>query len=338
MKRLCYLALLTVLVLALAGTPLAAAQPAEDMVEIGGSVYVPAGRDVEDAVAIGGSVTVLGTVWGDAVAIGGPVSAAGDIRGSAVAIGGPVAISGNVGEDVVAVGGPVSLDGTVRGNVVSIGGGVQLSSSSKIQGQVITIFGAVHRQPGAEVLGGEFSMGLEGLGRLLQLGGINPIQVLGFFSLWGFLISLVLWGFTTLLATAIFPGHVQAVGDTIEREAGWSLVVGLAASVLVLPLTLVLMITIVGIPLVLVLWLALAAAKILGMAGFGMLVGGRVSGSFGWDLAPLVQVLIGMVILLAVTHIPLLGWLLGMLVKMVGLGAVLRSRFGTGRPWVSRTA
>jgi hypothetical protein len=64
----------------------------ESLIKVGDSVVVPEGADIKSAVSVGGSVTVLGHVSEDVVSVGGSVfvKESGAVEGSVVSVGGKV--------------------------------------------------------------------------------------------------------------------------------------------------------------------------------------------------------------------------------------------------------
>ncbi|MBI5709719.1 MAG: polymer-forming cytoskeletal protein, partial [Candidatus Eisenbacteria bacterium] len=195
--------------------------------------------------------------------------------------------------DVMAIRGDVTVDGHVEGSVVAMGGDVYLSSTARVDRDVVCVGGKLHEEPGATVRG-ERVTALGGRGsRALKHYGVHP----GRFEPEPWrgpvrAVSAVIWFFIFLgvawLIAHLAPGRTRAAVDTLAREPGWSTVVGFGAWLMTIPsliaLSLVvalLCITIIGIPLALAALVGYAAFFAV-MAVWGYVVG---AGALGERLA-----------------------------------------------------
>lgn len=148
----------------------------------------------------------------------------------------------------------------------------------------------------------------------------------------GLLNMVVLFALAALTFT-LFPRQVQSAGEAVLSRTGAVLGWGLLALVLAIPLMILLAITIIGIPLIFVEMLALALAGILGYTGFSWLVGGKVLGAASaGTVNPLGTIALGVLILGAVSMIPLAGSLFSLAILVLSVGAALTTRFGTQGP------
>ncbi len=151
----------------------------------------------------------------------------------------------------------------------------------------------------------------------------------------GFLHSL-----TTALAVAalgalvvvLLPNQARQVSATAENSLLPSLGVGCLTVLVALPLFVLLVVLIVTIPAAVLLPLALGAAWLFGWIALGWLVGDRllaaVQARETWRV-PVITVIVGVLLLALVGAVPVIGWLIGLGVGLVGLGAVVLTRFGT---------
>ena len=273
--------------------------------------------------------------------------------------------------DVMAIRGDVTVDGHVEGSVVAMGGDVYLSSTARVDRDVVCVGGELHEEPGAIVRGERVSaLGRQGT-RMLKRYGVHP----GRFEPepWSGLaraVSAAIWFFVILgvawLIAHLAPGRTRSAVDTLKREPGWSTLVGFGAWLTTIPsliaLSLVvalLCITLIGIPLALAALVGYAAFfAVLGVWGYVVGVGAlgeRLAlrqGRSGFSVA---QAVVWGV--LAVAGLDLAGQLLRNLslagplrglgtflhviaivaasvIAVVGGGAWLRSEFQTG--WLGR--
>jgi cytoskeletal protein CcmA (bactofilin family) len=323
------LALALVVTLVLSVVPgLAAAET-----RTGGTVVVGQNETVRgDLDAFAGSVVIRGTVTGDVNAFGGDVFVAegarvgGDLKvaSGSIRVAGTVdgGVSGAAGDLIVlesgsvgsleAGAGTVTIDGTVRGDATVGAERLVVGSAGVVEGDLrydADRFRNDGTVQGRVVRDRSISQGPE----------FEPVSGFGdaVLSAYGFLVSLLLGGLL-LLVFPRFSSRVadRAVGDPV-RSGG----VGLLALVAV-PLALVLFaITIVGIPITVVGALLFAV-----LAWVGTVYGRFAVGEW---LTALVDVenrwlalFVGFLAVAVGVRLPLIGWLVELLVFLLGLGAL----------------
>lgn len=290
---------LLIVVAALVVFMFGAAQPvaAQDSVlRLGGTVVVGEGeRLVGDVVAIGGSVDVLGDVIGD----------------------------------VVAIGGAVAVDGSVSGDVIAVGGAIKLGPNANINGDVTAVGGSVNRNPDA-VVRGEVAVVNIAQGFRYGFAGFAPFAWNWFSFPFGIVYIAGLFALA-LIVLAVMPDKVQAIEHHMESNAGRSILIGLLAMVLLVPLTIVLVLTIVG---PLLLWLGFFGAKMLGYVALVGIVGRKVGERFSADVTPIWQVVVGVAIVAVLRYMPVFGAIFTAVATVWSVGAVLDTKFGTNRPWL----
>lgn len=306
---------------------------ASDIVRFGGRVNVQAGETVGDAIAFGGAVYIDGTA-DDVVAFGGAVRSTGNIQGNMVAFGGGVSTEGTVGGDMVAFGGNATVNGPVGGDIIVFGGSVRLGANAVVGGEIVTFGGSVSVHQDAVVGGMIRENPIEAL-----LNGTNlfdGIASISFFiPFWFKVASGILMLTLGWLIGILVSKNTEQVSRTISDEGLKAFGVGLLAKLLAIPITLALLVTIIGIPLIPLFWLVYWLAQLLGMAALGLLLGrammdklNREGVSFG------ISLFLGLLVLTLIGQVPFLGAITLFILKSVALGAVLISKFGTGRPWL----
>ena len=273
------------------------------------------------------TVVPANTVSKEAVAFGGSVRVEGRVEGSAVAIGGDVYVSGTVGQDAVAIGGTVVLapGAVVHGDAVAIGGSVQRAEGARVDGQIT-------------------SMGVPGLSSLRNLRWLPdfhrwPGLMVPFGPwFWG-------WGhqFTGLLSSlalgaiilALLSNNVEHMVGALPDNWGRFALIGFLGYLVAIPLIAMVAITIIGIPLALLLALALVAARFLAYTVVSLFVGRQLlERLITHSVSPFAELLFGVLVLFVIRFVPLVGWLVGLVVAIIGLGAVLDTRFGSGGAWL----
>ncbi len=132
------------------------------------------------------------------------------------------------------------------------------------------------------------------------------------------------------LLVVFFPGATRRVMQTAQTSVGPSFGVGCLTLLLAPIVFLLLLITLIG-PVILV--LALAAAWIFGWIAIGYLAGERILEALKVrEVAPVLAVVVGVLLLAILGEVPCLGWLISLIVGTIGVGAVILTRFGT-RPY-----
>jgi hypothetical protein len=282
-----------------------------------------------DRVSFGNNVFVSETVNGDAIAIGGNTTVEQGAYGDVVAILGNATAKGIISGSVIAIGGNATVNGTVYADVVAIGGKVILKRNSIVFGQVVG--SQILRDEGTVIKGGIVQTPLPVLKVPWRINKqVGDFGFSRFDNIWFKLGSSLLLFLLVALLLAVYRSGVEHISESVEKDTLRVFIIGLIASMLFIPFV----ITIIGIPIVLILVLL---AKCLGYAGLILFVGRRFLQSINQNEAnQYFQALAGVFLIEAVRFIPILGWCIGIVVFLFSLGAMLDSKFGTGRPWFSR--
>ncbi len=237
--------------------------------------------------------------------------------------------------DLTVIGGNADIKGTVERDLTVLGGGATIEGSV---GRDVTVLGGSFTQmPGAHVGRHITTIGLgHGIMRILPSIGVGSgtgtttVHTLNPFGL-----SIVPWlaggkilgDFLVLIAFLIFPMRARLAMERLERHPGLATAVGLGAWIAVLPLGFMLLITIVLSPLILVEVLAIVVALLVGKAALALIIGNRLMAMTNAkvDPSPLLALVIGLVLITAAELVPIAGFLVSMLVLLVGVGATLLS-------------
>ena len=249
--------------------------------------------------------------------------------------------------DVLLTGGSLDIDGIINGDLVAVGGSVNLGDNAIIRGDVTTIGAAIKRSDKA-VVEGTFSFEMPGdidFGDAPQLliPEFNFSPFAYFSEVWQGVkpIRDILWkGFQALalaaLAAILFlflQKPTERVAQTLVAQPLVSGGLGLLTIIVAPALFLVLIITIILIPLGAIGLLGIGLAMLFGWIAIGYEVGVRISAAINQDWAPPITAGIGTLVLTILSNIisaiPCIGWILPSVISIVGLGAVVISRFGT---------
>ena len=283
-------------------------------------------QDGEGRMVLGGAYT-LGedeTLNGDLVIAGGNVT---------------LETGSRIQGDILALGGSLRADGLVEGDILALGGQVYLGENASVEGSVNMLGGSLEREPGSLIEGDEsFSLPvpvLPGLPDNLALPemklGIHPI-----WKLFWILMRSFLWAALAVLVTLFLPVSTRKVSQVISGQP--MIAGGLGClTVMVAPIILFIIgITIIGIPISLLAALILLTGWCFGIIAAGVEVGRRLASAFRQEWALPVSAAVGAFLLTIVTNsvdavVPCVGWVLSFLVGLLGLGAVILTRFGTSQ-------
>jgi hypothetical protein len=246
--------------------------------------------------------------------------------GNLTIFGGTVTIHGLLQGNLLAFGGTISIDGGVFGDITLFGGNVTLLPGARVHGSIHLYGGQQIRQHGALLYGTVDDHSQHSLYFGFQGPG---------FSVWYLIFMLPL----SLLWVHFFPVHTTFVRATVEQHARRSFLVGLLTCLLAPVVLFILFALIIAIPVALALLIGLLVALLSGMIAVGWSIGEQIMHAL--TSRPLTRksrylaVTLGQVALAIFSSLPVIGWLVGLGAGMVGLGAVLLSRFGSrmfGRP------
>ncbi len=267
------------------------------------------------------------------------------LNGDLVVIGGEANIEHNaiVKGDIVIIGGSLTLDGQGTGDAVVIGGLVTMGKAASVAGNVVTVGGSLQRAEGA-VIGGNVVSNLPP--PTIQLpkvpGTQNPsvppapkfevnFGPLGT-AAGVFFQALGLAALAMLLAVFLHP-QLDRVAQAVTSQPFMAGSIGLL-TVVVAPITLIiLVVTLILIPVAFAATILLALALLFGVVAFGMEVGDRFTKAIHQSWEPVLTTGFGTfllaIVLGTVNLVPCVGWLAGVLVGLIGLGAAVVTMFGT---------
>ena len=289
-------------------------QDTDDRVSVGHDANLPAGQSSDSVVAVFGSATSDGTARQDVVSVFGDTTVNGPAAGSAVAVLGNVSVNADVGEDVVAV----------LGNVT-------LGPNAHVHGHVVSVLGTVNEDPSAvvdhgveRILAGHFATA-EGLqnwvGHGLMLG--RPLVFgTGLEWLWG--LSFAFLAVYAILAL-LFRDATEHCIATLHDNPGKSLITAILAVLLTPLMFLLLAITVVGLLVIPIAIVTLFCCAVFGKTTVLGWIGNRCFGIRPGHAAPhpALAVIVGGLIVMLAYLVPVLGFVVFILLGMLGYGAVL---------------
>jgi hypothetical protein len=245
---------------------------------------------------------------------------------------------GQTVDSAVAFGGSLTVNGTVEGDATAFGGNVHLGPHANVKGKAIAFGGSVVREDGAQVGGQQLSFGDRHVGSVLaeglregvanvqtepEISDSHPMSRIAFF-----LMEFVLCFGLGFLFLMFVPQPMKQIEGELRRDWLRCGATGFLGTLAVVPLSLLLLISVVGILVLPVLWVGLVLAVCMGYTAIANEIGIKVPVLRGKKTQATVLA-VGTVVLLLVSRLPVLGPLALILVGMLGLGAIIRTRFGT---------
>jgi hypothetical protein len=257
------------------------------------------------------------------------IAATEEHKGSIYVFGGNVDISGTLIGRVLAVGGTMKISGNIEGDIIALGGRVTLSEGASVVGNILAAGGGVDRDDNVQLRG--------------ELNSVNLSQGLHVPQFYWFpanlrsfpLYSLYLLGLyiMAIILSYVFREQAATIETTLAAYPSRSLLVGILVSLLLLPVTILLILSVVGMPLAYLVWLCFLVAKLMGYVVVADATGKFILGHLGKRTPQLLHLALGIIVLGALRAIPYVGFILGWLVLLVGVGSVSISKFGTGGRW-----
>ncbi|MGI6129269.1 MAG: hypothetical protein ACOYEO_04120 [bacterium] len=267
----------------------------------------------------------------------------GSNRSNIVVMGRSVKVEGEVTNSVLVISGDVYVAGYIGKSVVVVGGTVVLMPTAVVEKDVVVVGGNLQEAEGARVAGKKIVAGLPDI-RWPRLNRRTPFgheqDLLA--PWWTFRLDTRAFQFLRLITNLILGGLVlillpSQIGHmTGVLGSNWIrfMLLGAVSYPITVIVTILVGLTIIGLPLALLLALALAVAMLLGKVTVAVFIGHRLWRLLACEVSLTVALFTGLTILFVISQIPAIRVIEGTLVALIGLGAVVDTRFGSGKPWL----
>jgi cytoskeletal protein CcmA (bactofilin family) len=282
-----------------------------------------------DLYATGASVLIDGPVAGNARLAGGHVeiSKHGQVFGKTTLIGGRVTVLGKAGRQLTVFGEHVMLDGEIAGNVTIASRTLSIGPNARVAGK-LTYRGSVPAQadPAAVINGGINYLSFDFEDETYQ-----PVaRVVAWVGVIAFTVGLFLIG---MLAIILAPQSTAHMSRLARGRPVSSLALGLVAIVCVPIAVVLLMLTVVGIPFAFMLLLSWPMILIFGYLAGVMAVSDAVAGPSADAKGRRIFLLaMGLGVMVLFARVPFAGWCIGMLLLVMGVGAMALNAMGATVP------
>ncbi len=250
--------------------------------------------------------------------------------------------------DVVVFGGNAIIEGTVAGSVVVLGGEIRARSGSEIKGDIVAIGGTIEEDEDVIIRGEKILIGGVA-GRIGDSLNISSRTLRLLIVAVGVFISLVLYFITMLFLRGRVVRASEHLTMGLLKCFGAGVLASILGSFALLIVMIPLIIMIVGIPLAVILLLSWLGLMTIASTVFVYAVGKAIASRLGIDAGAFARLAIGVAVLMIPSMIAFVVdgvggptpmsiffqvvgafvWFFGFL---VGLGAIVLSRFGTRPP------
>lgn len=234
---------------------------------------------------------------------------------------------------VLTINGQITVTGTVEGNVIAMGNSVVLTRKALVKGNVVVLGGVLVKAKGADVQGTITEINSSNISEVITHVLSDEWEgwswVFAIFSLTIFFSILII----AILMVLLIPKPIQVIAASIREETMKITLWGLLGLVLVVPLAILLTVSVIGIVLIPLEMILVVVAGLLGFIAVSQLVGRKLYALFkrpGQHICW--ETFWGLVVLWIIGWIPYIGWMIKVLALMMGLGAVIYTRFGTHAP------
>lgn len=232
--------------------------------------------------------------------------------------------------NVVVLGGQITVHGTVEKHVVAIGGSVVLTRTALVGGDVTALGGIIVVGNGADVHGSLMEINSsnisDAISDILSDDWQGWSWLFAIFSLVVFLATLLI---ATLIVTLI-PKPILRISEGIALHTYRATISGFIGLLMIAPVAILLTLSVVGIVLIPLEIMLVAGAAVFGFIAVARITGQRILALMKKPSDSLIrQVFWGLLILWIVGWIPYVGWMIKVLAIVLGMGAVMITRFGT---------
>lgn len=265
------------------------------------------------------------------------------LTGDLVVIGGTAILKSNaiVEGDVVLIGGVLDVYGTINLDLTALGGSVELMETAVIAGSLVNFGSTITQREGAAIQGDQianlpFNFNFQDAPFVEQV----PVPNVTVRKVGG-VIGTLLWSIIQVLAVAalailvllLFPKPTERVSNSLGKQPFVHWGIGLLTAFAAPAAFVVMMITLILIPLGLIGFLTLGFALLYGWISLGYEIGRRLLKNTTNNLSPALAAGLGTLLLTTIARlaaiVPCVGWTVGAVLALFGLGAVVLTRAGT---------
>ena len=260
-----------------------------------------------------------------------------EVQDNVVGLGGEIFIKGTVKENAMAFGGKIIVEGEVRGSVVGFGAEILLKSTAEVDGDVVSLGGAIKKELGSVIRGDTVQFDLESSADIQEffkegLGGVFGMKIIPLLLIIK-LFTLFIWFILAVLLAAVFPRPVAFASSQIRTQFWPVFGTGILSIIIFTGLVVFsafLSLVLIGIPILVALVFLGIVIKIFGRVVLFHFFGESLSKAFGSKNPSVIgAVIFGFILVSFIGFIPIFGSLFYFVLSILGWGSVIRTKFGT---------
>lgn len=318
-----------------------------------------------DVMVAGGILNISGKSSGDVLAAGGEIKISGEKEGSVRAVGGNVYLAGSVSKNVTIAGGSLAVekDSVIGGNLYAAGGNIEIRGNikgdMKAAGGRVLLAGNVEKdaeiwvdkadkiiiRPDALINGNliyhsdkEISFDKNVVGGEIIRKPISVSYKKDKSDFPGFLFGFEILGFLGLLILGLilyklFYESGKTVFESLEKDLWRNLAFGIIAIILIPAFLIILAISLVGWPLMIIMLFMFIIAMMISKIAAAIMLGHLINKRFKQDeftgKFPLMDFILGYLVLTVLWMIPVLGWLAACLINLWAFGGIVSHVYKT---------
>ena len=320
----------------------------------GDLVVIPADMVIRDNLYVSGQqIKIAGRVEGDIFAIGNCISIEGPVDGDIFALGKCLKLRPRSVNDIKALGKNVSLGGRITHDIFALGQNVLLrghiNGSAYISARNLSVLRQAMVRKELQVKAANFQLARGArINRLVREQQVDTAKVARSAATFGprlllctFILNLVILFLFIWLISAFMPNQLAMVTRSIQSATLKNIGIGFL-SLLLIPLSIfILAVSVVGLPFAVILSFFFALALYLCKIFISVSLGEWLAAQFGKRTKqrakrakpqkqhPLVHFILGLIIYQIIVIIPILGRLFSFFALLLGLGAIVATRFST---------
>lgn len=241
--------------------------------------------------------------------------------------------------DVVALTGDIKVFGRVNGDITALKGDIFLEENAFINGDVETFAGDIFKNSDNITITGKMTELKNN--KQLKADNLNPmvereIRYVNNSPNWGgVLVQLLGLAALTLIGLSLFSKSMESMHLWLGANTGQVILKGLLGWFALPFLVIALIVTIIGIPVAAFLLLLIPVPLIIGLWVVGLFTGNKILPLVkkDWQKNLILEGVIGVSIIWLAIKAPFIGFLVLPIIAIIGLGVIIDSKFGTGKPW-----
>ncbi len=231
--------------------------------------------------------------------------------------------------NIIVFGGNAFVEGIVTQNVLVIFGDVQLNGEAQILGSATAVLGTVNMQSTTQIVGAKNELNIaQVIDGIIGLTSGMPRSMWGKWTwiCWRISIFIILLLIQVILVSRL-PVNIENMTIAMYKRPFGSVLLGILATIVMIPLVFFLFFSLIGIPLLLILWACFFFACLYGKTVISLFIGNII---FQRNRPSILAVFVGYSMYEIATFIPYfyIGKAIFLIANVISVGVCLRTAYG----------